>query len=76
MIHTVGIGDERVGEPAEIEQAIPVGVVAREARDFKAEHDPDMSKCNLRGESCETTALDDAGCGNAEVFIDDDHLLL
>jgi|SRR5215831_10862722 len=76
VIDAVGVGDQRVSEAAEVEQAIPIGVVAREARDFKAEHDSDMSKCYLRGEPRETIALDDAGAGHAEVFIDDDDLLL
>ena len=43
MIDAVGIADQGVGEAAEIEQAIPIGVVAREARDFEAEHDADVA---------------------------------
>ncbi len=38
------IADERVGETAEIEQAVPIGIVAREAGHFESEHDADMSK--------------------------------
>jgi hypothetical protein len=31
MIEAVGIANERIGEAAEIEQAMPVGVIARKA---------------------------------------------
>src|SRR6516165_9937982 len=61
MIDAVGIADEGVSEAAEIEQAIPVGVVAGEAGDFEAEHDADMSERDLGGEPCEAAARDDAG---------------
>src|SRR6266436_9625890 len=75
MIEAVSIADERVGEAAEIEQAIPVGVIAGEAGDLKTEHDSDMPERNLGGEACKSVALDDAGSGNSEVLVDDDNLL-
>jgi hypothetical protein len=75
VIDTVGITDERVGEAAEIEQAIPVGVVAGEAGDLETEYDPDVSKRDFRREPREAAALDDAGAGKPEVFVDDDDLL-
>jgi hypothetical protein len=75
VIDAVGIADERVGETAEIEQAIPVGVVAGEAGDLETEHDADMSKRNFCREPPEAAALDDAGAGKPEVFVDDDDLL-
>jgi len=75
MIDTVGIGDQRVSDAAEIEQAIPIGIVAGEAGDLESENNPDVAKCDLRGEPRKTTPLVDTGSGNTEVFIDDDHLL-
>ena len=75
MIDAVGIADEGVSEAAEIEQAIPVGIVAGEAGDLETEHDPDMSKRDVRREPREAAALDDAGAGQAEIFVDDDDLL-
>jgi hypothetical protein len=44
MIDAIGIADERVGETAEIEQAVPIGVVAREAVHFEASTDANMSE--------------------------------
>ena len=75
MIDAVGIADEGVGEAAEIEQAIPIGIVSGEAGDFEAEHDPDMAEGDFGGEPGEAIALDDAGTGKPEVFVDNDDLL-
>src|SRR6266567_79331 len=75
MIDAVGIANEGVGEAAEIEQAIPIGIVAGEAGDFEAEHDPDMAEGDFGGEPGEAIALDDAGTGKPEVFVDNDDLL-
>src|SRR4029077_15674192 len=50
MIDAVGIADEGVGEAAQIEQAIPIGVVPGEAGDFEAEHDADMAEGDFSGE--------------------------
>jgi|SRR6516164_1260560 len=75
VVDAVGIADERIGEAAEIEQAIPVGIVTSEAGDLETEHDPDMSKRDFRCEPREAAALDDAGAGKPEVFVDDDDLL-
>ena len=71
VIDTVGIADERVGKAPEIEQAIPVGVVAGEAGDLETEYDPDV-QAHVRREPREAAALDDAGAGKPEVFVDDD----
>jgi hypothetical protein len=75
IIDVIAIADERIGETAEIEQAVPIGIVAREAGHFEAEHDADMSEHDFCGEMSEAAALDDAGAGQAEVFVDYDDLL-
>src|ERR1019366_860979 len=48
MIDPVGIPDERVGDTAQIEQTIPVGIVASEARDFQSQHETDMTQGHSR----------------------------
>ena len=75
MIDAIRIADERVGEAAEVDQAVPVGIVAGEAGDFETEHDPDMSERNFCRKPRETAPLNDAGAGHAEVLVDDDDLL-
>ena len=72
MIDAVGIADEGIGEAAQIEQAIPIGIVAGEPRDFEAEHKTDVAERDLCGEPCEAAALDMACAGNTEVLVDDD----
>src|SRR5450755_1566800 len=75
MIDAVGIANERVGKTAEIEQAIPIGVVASKAGHFETEHDADVSEGYFGGETGEAAAFDDARAGQAEVFVNHDDLL-
>src|SRR5262249_25646688 len=51
MINAVAITDEGIGEPAKIEQAIPVGVVAGEAGDFEGQHEADMAQSDFRAQT-------------------------
>jgi hypothetical protein len=60
VVDPIGVADQGVGQAAEIEQAIPVGVVAGQARDLQAEHDTDMAQRHLRGEPCKAAAFDNA----------------
>jgi hypothetical protein len=75
MVDAVTIADEGIGETAEIEQTIPVSIVARETGDFEAEHYTDMAKGDLGGQPGKAVSLSDASCGNTEIFIDDNNLL-
>ena len=76
MVDAVAISDQRVGDAAEIEQAIPVGIVARHPGDFEAEHDADVAEGHFRGHACEPGTLGESGAGQAQVLVDDDHLFL
>src|SRR5689334_8410989 len=75
MIDAVSVANERVSEAAEIEQTVPIGVVAREAGHLETEHDTNVSERDLGSETGEAAALNDAGAGQAEVFVDHDDLL-
>src|SRR3974377_756556 len=75
VIDTIAIADQRVSEAAEIDETVPIGIVACEARSFEAEHDAHMSERDFSREPREATAFDEAGAGQAEVFIDDNDLL-
>src|SRR5271157_6171401 len=76
MVDAVAISDQGVGDAAEIEQAIPVGIVARNAGDFEAEHDAGVAERYFRGHACEPGTLGESGAGQAQVFVDGDHLFL
>ena len=71
MIDPVGIADERVGGPAQIEQAVPVGVVAGQARDFQSQHDPDLTERHFGGHARKAGTLDKPRTGDAEIFVED-----
>ena len=60
VVDPIGIADQSVGQAAQIEQAVPVGVVAGQTRDLQAEHDADMAQCDLRGEPGKAAAFDNA----------------
>jgi len=74
MVDPVRVGDQRVGQRAQIEQPVPVGVAARQPRDLDPEHDPDPSQPDLGDQPLETVAPVAAFGRSALVLVDDDHL--
>ena len=76
MIDAVGVPDQRVGETGEIDEAVPIGVVAGEPRHLETEHEPDAGECDLSGEARKSGACDRAGAGKAEVLVDDENAIL
>ena len=72
MIDAVSITDQRVSEPGEIDEAVPVGIVPSQPGHFEAEHETDAGKCHFGGEAGEARSCDGAGAGEPEVLIDDD----
>ena len=57
MINAVGVADQRVGHRAEVQQAIPIGVIACQARDLKAQDDANVRKRYFGSHTCEAVAL-------------------
>jgi hypothetical protein len=74
MIDAVGVADERIGHAAEIEQAIPVRVVARQARYLQPQDDADVTERHFGGHVGETGALGQPRTRKAEILIEDFHL--
>ena len=72
MIDAVGVSDQRIGEAAQLDEAMPIGVVARQARDLKPKHEADVRQGDFGGEPGETRSRDKAGAGEPEILIDDD----
>lgn len=70
MIETIRVADERVGDAAQIEQSIPIGVVARESRHFQAQHQPDAPERDLRRQVGEARTHGQTRTGHAEVVIE------
>src|SRR5499427_3708728 len=72
VIEAVAIADQRVGEAGEIDEAIPFGVVAGQARDFQTQHEPDTSERHLGNEPGKAGAGRGSAARQAEVFINHD----
>ena len=51
MIDAVGVSDQCVGQPGEIDKPVPVRIVASEARHLKPNNKPDAGECDLSGEA-------------------------
>src|ERR1700730_3809900 len=75
MIYAVTITDESVCNAAEIEQTVPIGVVASQSRDLQTENDSDMAQGNFGSQASKTIPLNNAGSRKSEVFIDNEDLL-
>jgi len=75
VIDAIGVADQGIAEAAQIEQTIPVDVVAGESGHLETEDDADVAEGDLGGESAEAAAGGISGTGDAEVLVDDDDLL-
>src|SRR5579864_6224187 len=75
MVETVAVSDQRVGHTTQIQQTIPVCVVARQPRNLQPEHNADSAQSHLTDHAREAGAVGHAGAGNAKIFIDDGDLL-
>src|SRR5437588_615697 len=72
VIEAVAIADQRVGEAGEIDEAIPFGIVAGQARDFQTEHEADTGERHLGSEPGKAGAGRGSAARQAQVFINDD----
>ena len=70
MIEAVQIADERVGDATQLEESIPFGVVACDARGFQTEDDAHLAHGHFMGHMGKTVASDEARAGVSQVFID------
>jgi hypothetical protein len=75
MVEAIGIGDERIHQGTQIEQVIPITVVARHARDVDGYDDADVAQSHLGHQPIEADPCNAAAAAtHAKVFIDDRHL--
>ena len=56
-IDAVVVANQRVGDAAELQQPMPVGIVPRQAGDLQAEDDAHVSQRDFAGEASEAGAL-------------------
>ena len=70
MIESVDIADESVGDAAQVQQPVPLGVVARHSRCFAAEEDAHLAHRDFIGHLGEAMAKDHARGGVRQILID------
>ena len=75
IVHAVFVENQGVGHRADLEQAVPVGGVACQARDLQPQHDPGAAQPDLGHQALEALAVHCRGPRLAEIRVDDDHLL-
>ena len=73
VVDAVLVEDQGVGEGAQLEQPVPVGVVAGEPGDFETEDDAGGAHADFGDEAAEALPVG-GGAGPAEVGVDDDDL--
>jgi hypothetical protein len=76
MVQAVLITNQRVGDAAQIQESIPIRIVARYPGDLNGQNQSNLAKGNFRGHCRESTALDYTGSGLSKIFIYDLYMLL
>ena len=75
MIEPIGIRDERIDETTQVEQVVPLTIVAGHARDFGGYDDADVAQSHLGDESIESDASYASTAPTySKVFIDHHYL--
>ncbi len=75
MVDAVGVGDQRVTRPGQVQQPVPGGVVTGQPGDLQRQDDPDLAHRHVRDQSLEPVALPEYRPGDAQVDVDDPNLL-
>ena len=65
------IDQQRVDDPAHLDELLPVAAVAREARDLPGRHRADLAEADLGDHALEARACGPAGRRAAEILVDD-----
>ena len=76
MVDAVGVGDQRVGDRAQVQHLVPVGVVARQPGHLPADDDADLAQADRGDQVGEPEPSAGAGRRAGQVLIDHGDLLL
>jgi hypothetical protein len=71
IIHTIGIGNQRVEQRADLQQLMPVPARSRQARHLNANNQSDVAETNLRDQSLKAKATFDGRARSPEIVVDD-----
>jgi len=75
VIDAVFIKNERVGERADLQQAVPIGGVSRQAGNFQTKHDAGFAQAHFRDQLLKSFPIDSRSPGLPEITINDDDSL-
>ena len=75
VVDAVGIGDQGIGHAAQVQEPVPVGVIARQARDLEAQDDADLGEGDIGRQPGEAGALGEPRAREALVVVDDGDLI-
>jgi hypothetical protein len=70
VIEAVLVADQRARQRAQLEQPVPIGVVARQPRALEAEHDPRLLQRHVSDEPLEPLAIGGRRAGLALINVD------
>jgi hypothetical protein len=71
MIDPIGIADERIGQSGQFDEAVPIGIVARQPGDFQPEHKPDTAEGNISSKLGKAGTGYGAATGKSEIGVND-----
>ena len=71
VVEAVLVGDERLEHGAQLDDAVPVAVEARQARHLGHQDQADFAQADGRDQALEAGALGAAGAGQAQVVVND-----
>jgi hypothetical protein len=76
MVKPVEVANERIGDGTQLQEAIPLGIVAGQPGSFQAEDQADLAQGDLLGHLRKAVAGHDPRTGMSQVFVDHLDLLL
>ena len=75
MIDAVGVGNQSVGQSAQVKQSVPIRIVSGQAANFETEQDADLPEGHFRRHTREPTAPVGGGTRQAEILVDNGDLV-
>jgi hypothetical protein len=75
VVDPIGVSDQRVGQRAQVQQLIPVGVVAGQPACLDAKDEPDLAQPDVGDQALEALPGAGVGAGAAKILIDHQHLV-
>src|SRR5260363_284593 len=76
VVHAVGVSNKSNGQATQIEYAIPVGVIARQAGNFQPEDNAEVAERQLGSHASKAAAMGSTSTRQAQILTDPTDLLL